>query len=85
MINNEAFSYDFDQSSEVACLVEGNGAHEIMRKSYFDKSIQLEFEGNYYNAPLEYDKVLWKIYGDYMELPPINKRISHHDFKAYLK
>lgn len=84
-IINEALSYDFENSSEVACLVWGYGIREIMKKSYFDKSVKLEFEGEFYNAPYEYDKVLRQIYGDYMQLPPIDKQKSHHDFTAYAK
>ena len=84
-IINEAISYDFENSSEVACLVWGYGIREIMEKSYFDKCVKLEFEGEFYNAPFEYDKILRQIYGDYMQLPPIDKRKSHHDFTAYAK
>lgn len=84
-IMNEALSYDFDKCSEVGCVVWGYGSREIMKKCYFDKSVKLEFEGELYNTPFEYDKVLQRIYGDYMELPPIDKRKSHHDLTVYLK
>lgn len=84
-IINEAISYDFENSSEVACLVWGDGIRGIMEKSYFDKCVKLEFEGEFYNAPFEYDKILRQIYGDYMQLPPIDKQKSHHDFTAYAK
>lgn len=56
----------------------GNGHKEILKKSYFEKSIELEFEGGKIMAPIAYDAILKQIYGDYMTLPPIEKRISHH-------
>ena len=33
----------------------------------------------------DYDTYLHICYGDYMQLPPIEKRITHHSFKAYWK
>ena len=35
------------------------------------------FEGKKYNIPKEYDKILTKLYKDYMKLPPVEKRITH--------
>ena len=45
--------------------------------------IRLPFENHYFSAIKEYDIVLRKIYGNYMQLPPEDKRIAHHNFKAY--
>lgn len=39
---------------------------------------ELEFEGHVLMAPKEYDAVLREIYGDYMQLPPEEKRIPSH-------
>ena len=36
-------------------------------------------------APAEYHMVLKHLYGDYMTPPPIEKQVTHHDYKAYLK
>lgn len=50
------------------------------------KSYELmEFEGKYYKVPVEYDTWLRAFYGDYMELPPLEKRISSHSVEAYYK
>ena len=49
----------------------------------FDSFIDVAFEGKKYKAPIGYDRWLTLFYGDYMKLPPIEKRKSHHTFKAY--
>lgn len=46
--------------------------------------ITVEFEGKNFNAPKEYDIYLKQLYGEYMTLPPIEKRKTHHKFKAYI-
>lgn len=53
-------------------------------KKYYDHSIEVEFEGDTYSAPADYDYVLTQFYGDYMQLPPVEKRIRH-DFDAFYK
>jgi lipopolysaccharide cholinephosphotransferase len=35
------------------------------------------FENKYYNAPRNWDVFLKKLYGNYMELPPVEKRVNH--------
>ena len=54
-------------------------------KDIFDSFIRVEFEGKEYMAPCGYDKWLKAFYGDYMKLPPVEKRVSTHQFKAYMK
>ena len=45
---------------------------------WFGEGIELEFEGILVRAPKEYHKWNNKIYGDYMQLPPIEERVPHH-------
>lgn len=54
-------------------------------KRVFDSFILVEFEGKKYPAPVGYDEWLTQFYGDYMQLPPVEKRVFHHSFKAYMK
>lgn len=43
------------------------------------------FEEYQFKAPKDYDKYLKTLYGDYMQLPPVEKRVAHHHFIAYWK
>lgn len=54
------------------------------RKSIFSSFINVEFEGKQYKAPVGYDEWLTDFYGDYMELPPEQERVTHHQYEAYL-
>ncbi len=58
----------------------------VCEKSVFDNLVKIEFEGRECDVPAEYDKFLTLLYGDYMTLPPKEKRVTHHSFEAfYLK
>lgn len=57
----------------------------ICDKRVFDSFIDVDFEGQKYKAPVGYDEWLRAFYGDYMKLPPIEKRVSHHSFVAYIE
>lgn len=57
----------------------------LCNKRVFADFINVEFEGMEFKAPIGYDEWLRSFYGDYMQLPPIEKRVSHHSYKAYFK
>ena len=46
---------------------------------------ELTFEGRRFTAPYNYHEVLKTLYGDYMKLPPKEKQITHHTYRAYYK
>lgn len=83
-LNNLARSYDYDKADRVGTLMAGYWEKEINKRSVFDQTIKLEFEGKQYFAPAGYHDYLTGIYGDYMEYPPVSKRISPHDYDAFL-
>lgn len=53
-------------------------------RDIFESIVQLDFEGADYPAPLDYDIRLRYLYGNYMQLPEVEKRINPHSFVAYL-
>lgn len=54
-------------------------------KSLFNQYMEVEFEGGKYFAIKGYDTYLRGLYGDYMQYPPEEQRISKHGYKAYVK
>ena len=44
-------------------------------------TVKMKFENIYVEVPRNYDKILKGNYGNYMELPPENKRINHAPIK----
>lgn len=59
------------------------GAKGIIPAEAFADSVEVEFEGMMFPAPVDYDKYLTCLYGDYLPEPPKEKQKTHHVFKAY--
>ena len=59
------------------------GERVIVPAEVFSETIEIEFEGEMFFAPAGYDAYLTGLYGDYLPEPPVEKRKTHHNFKAY--
>ena len=59
------------------------GERDICPAEVFSDSVNVEFEGYSFPAPIGYDAYLTRLYGDYLPEPPKEKQKSHHTFKAY--
>ncbi len=55
----------------------------FMREEDIGRLITMKFENIEVNVPANYDELMKAMYGDYMKLPPEDKRTSHHHFTAY--
>lgn len=55
------------------------GLKEIYKKEWISDTLRVPFENIMIDIPIGYDSILTQVYGDYMSLPPENKRISHHE------
>ena len=78
--------YPYDLSIYVGAIESAfNSKGNRFEKQWFDNSIEIEFEGHMLKAPADYDKILSKLYGDYMKLPPAEKQVSHHTNIMYIK
>lgn len=44
---------------------------------WFNGYIDMQFEDTYIRSPIEYDKFLTALFGNYNLLPPVDKRINH--------
>lgn len=82
-INVTAQKYTYQTSMEVGNLVSYYGIEEIFDKEIFLNKKKLEFEGKHYFVPGNFDIYLRTVYGDYMQLPPIEKRATHHRYEAF--
>jgi lipopolysaccharide cholinephosphotransferase len=51
-------------------------------KEAFASAVRREFEGHLLPIPVGYDTYLRMAFGDYMTLPPEEKRICHHEFEV---
>lgn len=54
-------------------------------KKVFEEYADVEFEGHKIRHLKDYDTHLRTIFGDYMQLPPVEQRVGHHGFTAYWK
>ena len=59
------------------------GKKEIVPADWYGEGTTLAFEGIPVTVPAQYDKWLTHVYGDYMQLPPEEKRKSHHFLAAF--
>lgn len=51
---------------------------EIYPKTWVEGKVEMEFEGMMVPLSVGYDQYLRQFFGDYMQLPPEEKRVSHH-------
>ena len=75
---------------ENSALTTTNGIFAIDSKYYFETPIfnilkRLDFEDRKYLCSADYDTILKTHYGNFMELPPEAKRVTHHSFRAFYK
>lgn len=84
-ISETVKKYPYEKSDFIGILTWGlYGAGERINKHSFDNIVELSFEDGKFSAISNWDEYLKGIYGDYMTLPPENKR-GTHGFKVYLK
>ncbi len=73
----------FESAKYCAGIIGAYRTREIAEHDVFSDYIELEFEGNLFLAPRQYDVLLTQWFGDYMTPPPIEKRETHHTFEAF--
>lgn len=76
--------YPFDTGKWVGNFTSQYGKRELMHRSSWDGYVELEFEGKKYEACSGWEEYLKNIYGDYMVLPPEDKRVGHHEGEVFI-
>ena len=54
------------------------GKKEIVPAYIFEHAVQMQFEDIKVNVPADYDYYLSHVYGNYMQFPPVEKRVTTH-------
>lgn len=86
MMRRDVYKYEQLQSNYLlGCLYTPYGERDIFPKGFFDTYIPVVYENCSFPVIKEYDKYLTSVYGDYMRLPPEEKRVTHHSFNAFWK
>ena len=61
------------------------GKHEVHSKKVLEETVLLPFCDGHFYAMAGYDQALREKFGDYMQLPPVEKRVASHAVKRYWK
>lgn len=70
--------FDYESEDYFVNLFGAYKFREMFPKSWFGGGLELPFEDGTIRCPVEYDKVLTQMYGDYMQLPKEEDRYLHH-------
>lgn len=90
-IDDMSKQFKFSKCDYVVNYVGAWHEKEIMKREYFGEPKLAKFENVELYIPEKYDEYLTTLYGNYMQLPPPEKRVSHHDYilcdlhKSYLE
>lgn len=74
---------EISENKKINCeyITSYSGAYNFKKETLPKNKVyplkKIEFEGRMFNVPNDYDYYLSNIYGDYMKLPPVDKRIAH--------
>ena len=68
----------FDNSPLAGAWFGDDEMREFMPREWFETYAELEFEGKKYPVIAHYDDYLRRLFGDYMQLPPEEQRVSKH-------
>lgn len=77
----EAAFKAYPESSKITCHFHGENFIDIYDYSEIFPLEEIVFEGHSFPAPRLTHKFLTKLYGDYMQPPPIDKRVWHLPIK----
>lgn len=74
----------YNESKYVGQIVEMPRLSKITERTIYESRQLHVFEKGSYYIPSDYDVILRNLYGDYMKLPPEEKRVYAHGYRAYI-
>ena len=75
----------YDSSDIVGIYFAAEKTRTFLEKRVYDGIGSLPFEGREYPCVKDFDRYLTRLYGDYMQLPPEEKRVSHHSYDSFIE
>ncbi|RRD02583.1 phosphorylcholine transferase LicD [Prevotella sp. OH937_COT-195] len=81
-LEEKVIKYTFEDYKYVG-VPNWNWARIVFERDWFNDRVKVPFENDEFYITKHYDKMLREEYGDYMQLPPIEKRVYHHGYIAY--
>lgn len=84
----QKLSQQYNSDKTINCgiaIIAHYGIREMNKKTVYASNKEVEFEKHCFPAPIGYDEYLSNLYGNYMLLPPKEKRVTHHSYHAYWK
>lgn len=82
-MDSHARRYDYSSSNYVGNIIWNVGVRERVQKEVFSSRAPVTFCGRTFWGPAGWDEYLHSVYGNYMQLPPEEKRKSNHDIIGY--
>ena len=82
-IDELAKSRKVDDYELVDYLIYKDMHKPVWKREWLEQTIMGVFEGKEFMIPKNYHEILTSDYGDYMQLPPVELRFSHHDFQLW--
>lgn len=80
-----ATKYNKTESARVFECAQGIFQKHPFPRALFDNRILMPFEDREYMCFADYDSYLTNGFGNWHQLPPKEKQVTHHDFKAWWK
>ena len=81
--DNKCKKYNYNNSEKTILYGGAWDKKEIHSRSTYGSGTIMSFEGIKVIVPEKFDIFLTEMYGDYMKLPPIEKRVGHHGCLAF--
>ena len=80
-IIREATRYNGDENVRCLAALAGSGNHYkcLIDEKWIENIITVPFESEMMPVPAGYDEILTSLYGDYMQLPPVEQRVYKHN------
>ena len=82
-IDELAKSRKVEDYEQVDYLIYKDMNKPVWKREWLENVETGNFEGKEFMIPKHYHEILTSDYGDYMQLPPVEQQVSHHDFKLW--